>query len=143
MDIASTLGEKLRQRRAWVPPVAVVAVAIAAIAATWFAGRPDDVGIEHAGRPARPIEQPVVKAPPLTTPNTAVAGGPPNASSCASCGVVEAIAMLENQRAFLMQIRMSDGSLRTVQQSVPLMAGSRVVVEGRVARPLPAQAPQG
>ena len=143
MDIASTLRERLRQRRAWIPPLAVVAVAIAALGATWFAGRPGAPDIEHVGRPARPIEQPVVKAPPLTTPNTAVAGGPPTAGSCANCGVVEAIAMLENQRAFLMQIRMSDGSLRTVQQAVPLMAGSRVMVEGRVARPMPGQAPQG
>lgn len=143
MRIAPALGDKLRQHKAWIPSLAVAAVAVAALGATWFANRPGDTSTDAAGRPSRPIEQPVVKAPPITTPNTSVAGGPPRAGTCANCGVVEAVAMLQNQGAYQMQIRMSDGSLRTVQQAVPLMAGSRVVVEGRVARPLPAQAPQG
>lgn len=143
MDIAPALGDRLRQHKAWLQPLAVAAVAIAALVATWFANRPADPDAGQGGRPARPLEQPVVKAPPITTPNTAVAGGPPTTGSCANCGVVEAVAMLQNQGAFQLQIRMNDGSLRTVQQPVPLMAGARVVVEGRVARPLPAQAPQG
>lgn len=142
MDIAQVLGQRLRQHKAWVTPVAVGAVAIAALAATWFAARPGEA--EQGGRPTRPLEQPVVKAPPITTPNTSVAGGPPRpAAACANCGVVESVAMLQSQRVFQLQVRMADGSLRTVEQSVPLMAGSRVVVEGRVVKPLPPQAPQG
>lgn len=143
MDIPPALADRLRQHKAWIPPLAIAAVAVAALTATWVANRPAETAAADAGRPARPLEQPVVKAPPITTPNTAVAGGPPSAGSCANCGVVEAVAMVQNQGAFQLQIRMSDGSLRTVQQSVPLLAGSRVVVEGRVARPLPAQSPQG
>lgn len=141
MDIPA-LGARLRQHKAWIPSLAVVAVVVAALGAVWFATRPD--ATERGDRPPGPLEQPVVKAPPITTPNTAVAGGPPaTRGDCPNCGVVESVAMLQNPKSFQLQIRMSDGSLRTVQQSVPLMAGSRVVLEGRAVKPLPAQAPQG
>ena len=40
--------------------------------------------------------------------------------------------------SYQMHIRMDDGSTRTVEQRGALAAGSRVVVEGKSVRPLPA-----
>lgn len=45
--------------------------------------------------------------------------------------------------AYVMHIRMADGSRRTIEQSVALRRGSQVVVEGKTARLTRAQNPQG
>ena len=120
-------------RRNLVPALAVLAVAGAALAAAWVTMRP----LDDRGRPERPLDVAVVRAPPISEPNTAVSGGPPAPmSSCADCGIVESVSMLQNHTLFQMQVRMSDGTLRTVEQPVPLVAGSRVMVEGGKARAL-------
>lgn len=138
MDLPKGFGDRLRQN--WISATAVAAVAAAAVATVMVSTRPL---VDDRGRPQRPLEQEVVKAPPITVPNTAVAGGPPAAAECANCGVVEAVAMLDNHGAYQMRIRMSDGSVRTLEQAVPLVAGSRVVVEGGKARPAPLPPTQG
>ena len=45
--------------------------------------------------------------------------------------------------AYVMRIRMRDGSMRTIEQTAALRKGSRVVVEGKTARLVRARHPQG
>jgi hypothetical protein len=128
------------RRRQLIPTIAVVAVAVAAVLASWLTLRPSS----DSGRPERPLDVAVVRAPPITVPNTAVAGGPPaRAADCPTCGVVEAVSVQQDHATFQLRVRMSDGSLRTLEQNTPVVAGSRVVVEGGVARPAPGPATQG
>ena len=128
--------------RRFIPALAVLAVACAAFAAAWMTLRPFD---DDRGRPERPLDVPVVRAPPIDVPNTAVIGGPPAPmnTGCANCGVVESVTMLQNHSLFQMHVRMGDGSVRTVEQPVPLVAGSRVVLRDGVARQLPVPSTQG
>lgn len=126
------------RRRYLITAVTVAAVAAAALFATWASLRPTDDRM----RPSRPLEAPVVKAPPITAPDTSVAGGPP-AADCPQCGVVEAVAVTQNHGAFQVRVRMSDGSVRTLEQATPVVAGSRVVVQGGVAKPAPNGPNQG
>jgi hypothetical protein len=128
------------RRRNLITSLSVAAVAAAALIATWATLRPS--AEDDRMRPAHPLEAPVVKAPPITAPDTSVAGGPPTAD-CPQCGVVEAVAVTQNHRAFQVRVRMSDGSVRTLEQATPVVAGSRVVVQGGVAKPAPNAQSQG
>ncbi|MBI5278695.1 MAG: hypothetical protein HY854_19850 [Burkholderiales bacterium] len=58
--------------RQLVVTLAVIAVAVAALVAAWLTVQ------EHQGRPDRPLDVPVVRAPPIGQPDTAVVGGPPS-----------------------------------------------------------------
>lgn len=127
------------RRRNLITSLSVAAVAAAALIATWVSLRP---ATEGGMRPSRPLEAPVVKAPPITAPDTSVAGGPP-AADCPQCGVVEAVAVTQNHGAFQVRVRMSDGSVRTLEQATPVVAGSRVLVQGGVAKPAPNAQTQG
>lgn len=118
--------------RAWVPAAAVLAVAAAAVATTWFTMRPMD----DSGRPARPLEHAVVTAPPLSVPDTSVLGGPPAPAACEHCGVVESVAVLDGHGAYQLRVRMRDGRLQTLKQAQPVVAGAQVLVENGVARPV-------
>lgn len=88
----------------------------------------------------------VVQAPPLATsvllqaPDTRTMG----AAACSHCGVVEnVIAVQGNIKGktqavgFLMNIRMDDGTTRTVENRGALPAGSRVIVDGDSVRSRP------
>jgi hypothetical protein len=112
---------------------AVTAVAVAALAAAWFSLRPDSAGPAHPGRPDRPLDTPVVHAPPIDqASNTSVLGAAP---ACRNCGMVEAVAVQDNHTRFQVLVRMDDGTTRKLEQAVPVLAGSRVIVQGGVARP--------
>ena len=139
MDDTTLPNERHRHTRTFIPALAVLAVALAAVATTWFTTRPLT---EDRGRPP-PLEVAVVRAPPIEAPNTAVMGAAPSRVACANCGVVEAVVMLQNHSLFQMKVKMNDGSYRTVEQPVPMVAGSRVIVEGGRARPAPVNSTQG
>jgi hypothetical protein len=113
-----------------VPGAAVLAVAVAALAATLMS-KPDDAQDRQRLATAPVARQEVVQAPPLDP--TATMGGAP---ACQNCGVVESVAAAPNKR-FQMRIRMQDGSLRTMEQRGALPAGSRVTVEGEQVRLMP------
>jgi hypothetical protein len=139
-------------RASFVPTLAVLAVAIAAVAAAFMGVRPD----AHEARPAAALPatpQAVVHAPPLVVtapplkpakpkseargqgselPDTTSAMG--SAPVCEKCGVVETVLAAKPGDTFQMRIRMDDGSLRTVEQRGALAAGTRVVVEGSSVR---------
>lgn len=124
--------------RALIPGL-IAAVVVMAVATVWMTMRPG--ASAGSGRPDQPVEDAVVRAPPLTAPNTAVVGGPPSPKDkmelCANCGVVEAVQATKDHSRFQMSIRLADGSLREVEQAAPLVVGSRVVMQGGVARPAP------
>ena len=133
------------RRRHLITSAAIAALAVAAALTAWLTLRPAG---ESGGRPERPLDVPVVRAPPITAPNTAVAGGPPAAApvakaDCPSCGVVESVAVTRNHAAFQVLVRMSDGTLRTLEQATPVVAGSRVIVQGGIAKPAPNGQTQG
>lgn len=139
-------------RVSFVPTVAVLAVAIAALAAAFMGTRPDSP--EDKSIAARPVPpQPVVRAPPMVvtapplkqvkpeTPGHAqggeasgTAGAMGGAPACEKCGVVESVLAAKPGDSFQMRIRMDDGTVRTVEQRGALAAGTRVVVEGRSVR---------
>jgi hypothetical protein len=123
-----------------VPAAAVAAVALTALATAWFSMKPQQAD-DPRGRPERPLDAPVVRAPPLEqAPATTVLGG---ASACRQCGTVEAVAAQDNSTRFELRVRMDDGTVQTLQQAVPATAGARVVVRNGVARPAPTSASQG
>ena len=113
-------------------------MALVAVLTAWVTLRP----LGDDGRPDHPLEQSVVKAPPVARPDTSVAGGPPAPGSCADCGVVESVAVTNGHQAYELRVRMSDGSTRTLQQVEPVAAGAQVRVQGGVARPVPDARPQ-
>ena len=139
-------------RASFIPTVAVLAVAIAALAAAFMGARSDSPEPRSvAAVPAQP--RPVVRAPPMvvTAPalnevkpatsgraqgsdasGTASAMG--SAPACEKCGVVESVLAAKPGDSFQMRIRMDDGTVRTVEQRGALAAGTRVVVEGRSVR---------
>lgn len=131
MDVSPT-NRRANEPRAWVPVAAVLAVAAAAVATTWFTMRP----MEYSGRPAQPLEQEVVTAPPLSVPDTSVVGGPPAPRTCEHCGVVESVAVVDGHSAYQLRVRMHDGRMQTLKQAQPVVAGVQVLVENGVARPL-------
>jgi hypothetical protein len=119
--------------RPWITAAAVAAVAAAALATAWVSTRPLEF---DNGRPAHPLDMAVVKAPRVSVPATAVLGASPARAGCAECGIVEAIRAVDDHAAFELVIRMADGSLRTVTQAAPVLAGSEVTVRGGVAFPV-------
>ena len=94
MDESSRKPAKPVQPRNWVAAGAVSAVALVAVLTAWVTLRP----LGDDGRPDHPLEQSVVKAPPVARPDTSVAGGPPAPGSCADCGVVESVAVTEKAK---------------------------------------------
>lgn len=138
MDEFSRKPAEPVQPRNWVAAGAVSAVALAAVLTTWLTLRP----LEDDGRPARPLEQAVVKAPPVARPDTSVAGGPPAPAGCADCGVVESVAVAKGHQSYELRVRMSDGTVRTLQQAEPVAAGAPVRVQDGVARPVREATPQ-
>lgn len=139
-------------RASFIPTLAVLAVAIAAVAAAFMGARPDT----HEARPAASVPatpHAVVRAPPLVVtapplkpakPKSAAHEQAPelrdttsamgSAPVCEKCGVVEAVLAAKPGDTFQMRIRMDDGSLRTVEQRGALAAGTRVVLEGGSVR---------
>jgi hypothetical protein len=146
-------AKRRADRASFVPTLAVLAVAIAAVAAAFMGSRPDTPEAQPvASLPSPP--QAMVRAPPLvvTAPalKPAKPATPPRqqaselrgttnemgiASACEKCGVVESVlAANKPGEGFQMRIRMDDGSLRMVEQRGALAAGTRVVVEGGSVR---------
>ena len=145
-------GKRRADGTSFIPTLAVLAVAIAAVAAAFMGTRPDPEVQPAASLPSPP--QAVVRAPPLVVtapPMKPADPAPPahrqgsevrgttsamgSASACEKCGVVESVlAANKPGEGFQMRIRMDDGSLRTVEQRGALAAGTRVVVEGRSVR---------
>jgi hypothetical protein len=79
-------------------------------------------------------------------PSPAASNG--GAAACRNCGVVQMVVAVHEYgqpkpSSYQMHIRMDDGSTRTVEQRAALAAGSRVVIEGKSVRPLPAAQPGG
>jgi hypothetical protein len=119
-------SKRSADRASFIPTLAVVAVAIAALAAAFMGvSTQTPEATPAASLPAPP--QAVVRAPPL-------ASAMGNASACEKCGVVESVLAAKQGDTFQMRIRMDDGSLRTVEQRGALAAGTRVVVEGSSVR---------
>ena len=130
------------RRESLVPAAAVTAVAVVAVAAAVMVKRADThAPMQAALQPSRAVPAQggeVVKAPPLQPPATRAMGG---AAACKDCGVVEMVVAVhepgrKEPRAYQMHVRMDDGSIRTVQQRGALAAGSRVVLDGSIVRPL-------
>lgn len=155
-------AERLRRARTLVPTLAVVTVVVAALAATVMVTRPD---WQDANRPPAMSmgEQEVVRAPPLVVkaPPLKAAPAPAGQSQrqtgaanmaskalgagpgCRNCGVVESVAVVNQNGTFQMRIRMDDGTVRTVEQRGAVAAGSRVLLEGGSVRVMPAATRQG
>lgn len=140
-------------RESFVPTLAVLAVAVAAVAAAFMGTRSDAPEAQSAASPAPTPKAvvrappPVVTAPPLKSPAKTTRAARPqsselhgtasvmgNAPVCEKCGVVEAVLAAKPGDRFQMRIRMDDGSLRTVEQRGALAAGTRVVVDGGSVR---------
>ena len=157
----SRWSERWRRLKSLVPTISVVTVVVAALAATVMVTYP---AWRDLNRPPAMATggRDVVQAPPLVVtapllmespdaagkaqdqpaaranPASALGAGP----ACASCGVVESVAMVNQSGTFQMRIRMDDGTLRTVEQRGAVAAGSRVLVEGGSVRIMTALARQ-
>lgn len=133
-----------------VSTLAVVAMAVVAVAAAVMTTRQEEQVAQRVPAAAPGPAREVVKAPPLvvTAPplspvrpaartaqraGAVAMGAPPG---CRNCGVVEAVNAGPNN-GFEMQIRMDDGTVRTVGQRGALAAGSRVLVEAGAVRLMP------
>jgi hypothetical protein len=134
------------RRESLVPALAVTAVAVVAVAAAVMVKRADNgMPREAALDPARSSSAiataqtgEVVTAPPLKPSATQAMGG---AAACKNCGVVEMVVAVNDParkepRGYQMHIRMDDGTRRTIEQRGALAAGSRVMVEGSVVKPI-------
>lgn len=127
-------GEHPRHHiKSWIPTVAVVSMALVAVATTVVVThtKVEQGGVEAAVPAGTPG---VVRAPPLVVKAPALnkMGAAP---ACRNCGVVQTIVARRAEASgpivgYLMEIKMDDGSLRTVEQRGALPAGSRVVVDG-------------
>jgi hypothetical protein len=151
---------RLRWRReTLVPALAVVAVSVTAVITAFMVTRNGSPATQQAADPSV-SRQSVVTAPPLKLAPPmaaeATASGPDPAASnamgataaCRNCGVVQMVVAVHEYgqskpSTYQMHIRMDDGSIRTVEQRGALAAGSRVAVEGKSLRPLPAPQPGG
>jgi hypothetical protein len=108
----------------FVPDVAVVTVVVTAVLATWMETRP-----------------PVQEQKAARVYQTAQALGA--AAGCGICGVVASVTR-HDSGGYRMRILMDDGSVRVVEHgSSPVMAGSRVMLDGAVLRVVPAPASRG
>lgn len=152
-----TWSERFRRQDKLIATLAVTVVAIAALAAVLTARHTEErfrqaspsasstaIATAPAGASSS-TPQNVVQAPPLADPSrrtrnpTSAMGAAP--ALCRSCGVVESVVAVQGTTrgkaqavGFLMNIRMDDGSARTVEQRGALAAGSRVTVEGETVR---------
>ena len=143
-----------------VPTLAVVVMAVTAVITAVMVSRNGSPAAQQAAD-ASVSRQSVVTAPPLklappTAAEAPAQSGPSPAASnamgataaCRNCGVVQMVVAVHEYgqpkpSSYQMHIRMDDGSTRTVEQRGALAAGSRVVVEGKSVRPLPAPQPGG
>lgn len=135
--------DRLRRDESWIPTASVVAVAIVAVVATVIVPRSEvHQGNVQAVQP--PAQHIVVRAPPLVVKAPPVDGRPPLHSmgagaACSNCGVIQTVTAKKGGSAgqavgYLMDIRMDDGTVLTVEHRGALPAGSRVVVEGETVR---------
>jgi hypothetical protein len=135
-----------KQQYTWVPTAAVTAVAFVAVTAALVVAH-DQLGRESARQssqvaatssaPQEVVRAPplVVKAPPIARDRkgtNAMGAGP----ACVNCGVVKTVVANHagpsaRDASYLMEIRMDDGTLRTIEHRGALPAGSRVIVEGQ------------
>lgn len=118
--------ERWNEASARIPAIAVVVVAVTAVVTAVMVTQTD-----------RQRDQAEARA----IGGSEAAGTQGAAPACGDCGVVEWVVSVERPAqestpAYQMQIRMDDGSLRTVEQQGALAAGSRVVVAGGAARPI-------
>jgi len=123
-------------REKWVAACAVGTIAMVALVAAVVESREPRLATALASTA-------VVKAPPLAPsrlaqPDTRSMGA---VAACSQCGVVESVIAVHGRIkgkteavGFLMNIRMDDGSTRTVENRGALAAGSRVIVEGETVR---------
>jgi hypothetical protein len=143
-----------------VPTLAVVAVTVTAVITAVMVNRNGSPAAQQAAD-VSVSQQSVVTAPPLKLAQPIAAEAPdqsgpvPAASNamgataaCRNCGVVQMVVAVHEYGqpkpgSYQMHIRMDDGSTRTVEERGALAAGSRVVVEGKSVRPLPAPQPGG
>jgi hypothetical protein len=107
------------------------------------------VVLEPVVRPSVTPPTEIVTAPPLRP--VGQSGPNPSAtdthamgasSACPHCGVVQTVVAVHDEgrtqaSGYLMNIRMDDGSIRTVQHRGAFAAGSRVAVEGTKLSPAP------
>jgi uncharacterized protein YcfJ len=116
--------------------------------------------VESVERVQRPVKPKGIAGTPVT-PGMAIGGvvggllgnqvghgsGRTAATVVGAAGGAYAGNAIEKNRAqrtaYVMHIRMADGSRRTIEQSVALRKGSQVVVEGKTARLARAHNPQG
>ena len=142
-----------------VPTLAVVAVTVTAVITAVMVSRKGSPAVPPAqasiGRQAVVTAPPLMLAPPAAGETPALGGPSPAASNamgaaaaCRNCGVVQMVVAVHEYgqprpSSYQMHIRMDDGSTRTVEQRGALAAGSRVLVEGKSVRSLPAPQPGG
>jgi hypothetical protein len=147
--------ERLSRISTLVPTLTVVSVVVTALTATIMVTRQD---WQNANRPVvtSKSEPEVVKAPPLVVKSPALHESPASPGAqrqaeaaktrakalgagpgCRNCGVVESVALANQQGAYQMRIRMDDGTLRTVEQRGAVAAGSRVLLERGAVRVMP------
>jgi hypothetical protein len=110
--------KRIRDVERLVPAFAVVTVVAAALLATLMVTRTD--------RQADGSRSGVSLVP----RSNDMGAGP----VCGNCGVIESSVASNQHGAYLLRIRMDDGTVRTVEQRGALAAGSRVLVEGGAVR---------
>jgi hypothetical protein len=134
-----------KQQYTWVPTAAVTAVAFVAVTAALVVTRSHFAKESTQAVATAPVRRDVVRAPPLVVKappiakdrkgTNAMGAGP----ACANCGVVQTVVANHEDAgarsaSYLMEIRMDDGTLRTIEHRGALPAGSRVMVEGQSVR---------
>lgn len=135
--------DRLRDVPAFASSSAVVVVVVTAVLATVMV----TLSEREADRQQAVSQATVPQIPPQSQPSST--DGPAAAAArlgagpaCGNCGVIESVAMNDRRGGYRMRIRMDDGSVRTVEQRDALIAGARVVLEGKTVRVVPGS-PQG
>ena len=141
-----------------IPTLAAVVMSVTAVITAVMVTRNGAPAAQQAAD-SSVSQQSVVTAPPLTlappaagelparnSPSPAASNAMGATAACRNCGVVQMVVAVHEYgkpqpSSYQMHIRMDDGSTRTVEQRGALAAGSRVVVEGKSVRPLPAPQP--
>ena len=143
---AARYQRKLR-RELIITAGAVVAVAVAALLAVFAAPPTEHVDVMYMTKTSAPAtaagDKSVVTAPPLAAAQPDMRASMGAGTACSNCGTVENVVAIHGSAqgkvsaiGFLMNIRMDDGSVRTVEQRGAMAAGSRVMVDGGRVRVL-------
>lgn len=132
----------LSHPRESVPTVAVATVAVTAVLTAVMVTRAERQAQQVQSSVPQPAVAQAPQAPPPARPDAPATMRLGAGPACGNCGVIESVAMRSPHGGYRMRIRMDDGSVRTVEQRDALLAGSRVVLEGRAVRVLPGS-PQG